>query len=425
MEILEKFQLATRYVNEPNIWEEYAFLVNKYNPINLGQGFPDFLPEQHIVDYLVQSANSEDVSLHQSTRYFGHPRLVKALAQLYSPLMKQNIDPYQDIVITAGGFASLYSVITGFVQPGDEVIIIEPFFTCYETMIKTAGGVVRYIPLRLKGVNDVIRSSDWVLYHDELENLFNSKTKAIIINNPHNPLGKVFSLEELEEIANLCKRWDALCISDEVYEWLVYKPKKHIRIASLPGMWERTVTVGSAGKVFLVTGWRVAWAMGPSTLIHKLQVELIFTPGTVQQEAVAKLFENEIERFHESDCYLKGVTNFLETKKNYMIRILTDTGMKPVVPDSGVFVVADWTPLESKIDLSSEKDVYKDFQFTKWFAKNAGLLAMPISMFYGYDNKKIGESFARYCFLKEDKKLQEAEEVLNKWKSMKQRIVAV
>ncbi|KAF5276823.1 hypothetical protein FQA39_LY06375 [Lamprigera yunnana] len=244
--------------------EEYQNLAREYNFTDLGQGFPDYLPEQEIIDSLVQSANSKRTPS-------------------FSKNVKQNIDPYQDVVITVGASGALYSAITGHVKLGDEVIIIEPFFTCYKPIIESVGGIIRYIPLRLKSVNDVLRSSDWVLNHAELESLFNTKTKAIIFNNPHNPYGKVFSLDELEEIANLCKKWNVLCIADEVYEWLVYEPRQHIRMASLPGMWERTITIGSAGKVFLVTGWRVGWAMGPSSLIHKLQVELPFKPATVHQ----------------------------------------------------------------------------------------------------------------------------------------------
>ncbi|KAF5295566.1 hypothetical protein FQR65_LT10429 [Abscondita terminalis] len=415
-DIIEKFQLPSRYQEESNIWDDYTALTREYNPISLGQGFPDFLPLSSIANDLVETIQHGDASLHQYTRrsvkqiskgilefmYFlqGHPRLVNALANLYSSLMKHRVDPYHEIVICSGGCATLHTVITGTVDEGDEVIVIEPSFDCYTTMVRGVGGSLKYIPLRLRETNNVITSADWVLDFQELQNAFSEKTKAIILNTPHNPFGKVFSLQELTVIANLCKKWNVLCISDEVYEWLVYEPREHIRIASLPGMWERCITIGSAGKTFCVTGWKVAWAIGPTHIIKNLQNQLIFNSNTIQQEAVGIFLEKELQNIGTNGSYFKNLQQILETKKSYMVKILREVGMKPIIPEGGIFVIADWSPLERKVNLSSEKDVYKDFRFTKWFAKNVRVLGIPVSIFYSKPSKHQGENFLRFCFIK-------------------------
>lgn len=199
---------------------------------------------------------------------------MNAIAALYTQLVERQIDPLNEVLVTTGAYEALYASIQGHIDEGDEVIIIEPFFDCYEPMVKMAGGVPRFIPLRCQKPNDgtPVSSADWVLDDAELESLFNAKTKMIILNTPNNPLGKVFKREELTKIADLCKKHNVLCLSDEVYEWMVYDKNEHIRICTLPDMWERTITIGSAGKTFSVTGWKIGWAYGPANLLVNLQM---------------------------------------------------------------------------------------------------------------------------------------------------------
>lgn len=418
-----RFVLPKRYAgSEQSVWNEYVELAAKYKPINLGQGFPDYAPPSYVTEALkdVAAIAESQPLLHQYTRGFGHPRLINALAKLYSKLLGRELNPKTEILTTLGAYEALFVSIFGNVDEGDEVIIIEPFFDCYAPMVKYAGGVAKYVPLRLTEVSGRPQSSaDWILDIQELESAFNNKTKIIILNSPNNPLGKVYSECELTLIADLCKKWNVLCISDEVYEWMVYKPNKHIRIATLPGMWERTITIGSAGKTFSVTGWKLGWAYCPANLMVNLQMihqNSVYTGATPLQEATAIAFEKEIERLGQDDCYFISIAKELEAKRDFMANFLIDIGMIPTIPEGGYFMLADWRPLTPKIDLSSELDKYQDYRFTKWMTKNVGIQGIPTSAFYSDHNKSLGENFVRYCFFKKDDNLNEAAEIFKKWK---------
>ncbi|CAO1404938.1 unnamed protein product [Diamesa tonsa] len=418
----DKFQLPKRYQDSTeSVWVEYIGLALQYKPkVNLGQGFPDYAPPSYVTKALADTANGNHL-LNQYTRGFGHPRLVAALAKFYSQLIGRELNAQTEVLVTVGAYEALYSTIQGHVDEGDEVIIIEPFFDCYEPMVKAAGGVPRFIPLVPTG-SGVISSADWKLDPVAFEKLFNNKTKAIILNTPHNPLGKVFNLEELEMIANLCKKWNVLCISDEVYEHMVFAPNKHIRINTLPDMWDRTITIGSAGKTFSVTGWKLGWAYGPASLIRNLQMchqNAVYTCATPLQEAVAIGFEHEMTRLNSSECFFNSLSVELKGKRDYMVEFLQSVGMNPTIPESGYFMIADWSNLTNKVDLASETDKYKDYRFTKYMTKNVGLQGIPPTAFYSEPNKPLGENLVRYCFIKKDETLQEAAQILKDWYNKK------
>lgn len=400
-----------------NVWVEFGRLAVENQALNLGQGFSDYFPPSYVTDALKQVAESSNPFMHQYTRSYGHPRLVKAIADTYSSVHGRKIDMNEEVLCTVGAYGSLFCAVQGLVNPGDEVIIIEPYFDCYEPMVTVAGGVPVFVALKPTKDADVISSSDWQLDPEELASKFNSKTKAIIVNNPNNPLGKIFTKAELEMIAGLCRKHDVIVIADEVYEWLVYKPNEHIRIATLPDMWDRTVTISSAGKTFSVTGWKLGWSIGPKHLIKALctvHQNCNYTCPTIVQEAIALSFEKELPRMASPECYYNSLSEELRPKRDKMAKFLSEVGMRPTIPEGGYFMVADFSKLQVSIDEQSTES--KDYQFVKWMCKNKKLASIPTSAFYTRPDKHLAENLVRFCFFKEDATLDKAADIMREWK---------
>ena len=292
----------------PTVWTEFSRLSQENKVVNLGQGFPDWLPPKFAIESLVEAAQDVANSPHQYTRTAGHPNLCKQLARRYSSHLRKDIDPMTEVTVTVGASQALYLCLQTLIKPGDEVILFEPFFDLYVNQVKLAGGTPVYVPLRFQPYeegDDVISGGEWVLDADVLKDKVNPRTKAIILNSPHNPTGKIFTRDEMEYVAEALELSspDCVVLSDEVYKYIVHSPPKerapeeslfcrgHVHFASLPGMWDRTITISSAGKTFSATGWQIGWCIGPRKLmarVHQMLPYVQFCASTVVQEALAR-----------------------------------------------------------------------------------------------------------------------------------------
>ncbi|EDL08446.1 cysteine conjugate-beta lyase 1, isoform CRA_a [Mus musculus] len=414
-----------------NPWVEFTRLSKEYDVVNLGQGFPDFSPPDFAVQAF-QQATTGNFMLNQYTSAFGYPPLTKILASFFGKLLGQEMDPLKNVLVTVGAYGALFTAFQALVDEGDEVIIIEPAFNCYEPMTMMAGGRPVFVSLRLSPApkGQLGSSNDWQLDPTELASKFTPRTKILVLNTPNNPLGKVFSKKELELVAALCQQHDVLCFSDEVYQWLVYDGHQHIsiafalsswpRVASLPGMWERTLTIGSAGKSFSATGWKVGWVMGPDNIMKHLRTvhqNSIFHCPTQAQAAVAQCFEREQQHFGQPSSYFLQLPQAMGLNRDHMIQSLQSVGLKPLIPQGSYFLIADISDFKSSMpDLPGAMDEPYDTRFAKWMIKNKGLSAIPVSTFYSQPHHKDFDHYIRFCFVKDKATLQAMDKRLCSWK---------
>ena len=284
-------------LDRPTVWHEFSPLAVEHQSINLGQGFPDWQPPEFCLRALQKSIN--DNQANQYARSQAHLPLANVLAEEYSERFDRDVNPATQIATATGCTNVLYCALQGLIDKGDEVVLLEPAFDIYSSQVQMAGGTCVYCPLRPSESdgNDQTASSAsraFQLDLNELEACINSKTKVLILNTPHNPTGKIFSKKELEGISKIVQKHPQLTIiSDEVYEHIVFDTTKepHISIATIPGMWDQTLTISSSGKTFSCTGWKVGWAVGPPHLVAvvaAVQQWVNFSAVTPTQDAIAQ-----------------------------------------------------------------------------------------------------------------------------------------
>uniref|UniRef100_A0A183FSP5 Aminotran_1_2 domain-containing protein n=1 Tax=Heligmosomoides polygyrus TaxID=6339 RepID=A0A183FSP5_HELPZ len=365
---------------------EFTSLAVECGAVNVGQGFPDEACPKFVTDLLASvAAHPEKTAWHQYTRGFGHLRLVNALARLYGGLYNREINANEQILVTVGAYLGLYYAFMGFVNHGDEVLIIDPAYDSYDPQVRMAGGVPVHYPMEVP--DHAKSSSDFRIDLAKLRAKCSKKTKVLVLNNPNNPTGKLYTQEELMGIAEIVRDFNLIVIADEVYEWHVWD-KKMIRFATLPGMFERTISIGSAGKAFSVTGWKLGWCIGPNHLMMPIKMmhqNCIFTCSTPTQEALACAFEKELvytflrlELFKsdpKSSYLLNGLPNELRTKCEKMCNMLSEAGFEPVRPDAGYFIVASFKNIDGPFKKPDSTKDPLDFRFVRWLCKEKVILS--------------------------------------------------
>lgn len=365
------------------VFTEITELARLHGAINLGQGFPDFDGPDFVKDAAAAAMRSGE---NQYARMFGVPELNEAIAARFAADTGRAVDPVAEVTVTSGCTEALASSFLGLVDPGDEVVLIEPYYDSYPAGVALAGATPRYVTLRPPGFR---------LERDALEAVVGPATRAIVVNTPHNPAGRVFDEQELQAVADVAIRHDALVFADEVYERLVFDGA-HRSIAMRPGMWERTVTMSSLGKSFSLTGWKIGWAIAPPELTAGVRAAHQFltfaTAAPLQHGAVAAL--------HAPDDYYDQLVAGYRRKRDLLAEGLDRVGFDVFVPEGTYFILADHRPFGFADDVA----------FSRHLTAEIGVAVIPPSAFY--HDPADGADLIRFAFCKGDVTLRAAVERL-------------
>ena len=361
-------------------------LNQQHGGVNLSQGFPDF-PAPDAVKEAACAAIMRDVNQYAVT--WGTRELREAVAREFTRLYRVPVVADQQVTVCCGSTEAMMATMMAIIDPGDEVVIFEPFYENYGPDAILSGATPRYVPLR---------EPDWSFDPEDLAAAFNNRTKAIILNTPNNPTGKVFSRQELGVIAELCQRWDVVAISDEIYEHIVYDGVTHVPIASLEGMAERTVTINSLSKTFSVTGWRVGWAISPPSLTGAIRkVHDFLTVG-----APAPLQEAGVVALGLGDAYYAQLATSYQRRRDILLDMLTRHRFTCYAPKGAYYIMTDISGFGFEHDVA----------FARYLVSEVGVAAVPGSSFYR--NAELGRTKLRFCFCKRDETLAEADRRLAK-----------
>lgn len=361
----------------------------QYGAVNLSQGFPDFDPPKEILDRLAEVAHED---YHQYSITWGAQNFREALAEKQSKFMGRNIDPNSEIVVTCGSTEAMMAAMMTVTDPGDKVIVFSPFYENYGADAILSGAEPIYVPLY---------PPEFDFNPDELEAAFKQHPKALILCNPSNPCGKVFTYNELKFIADLAEKYDTFVITDEVYEHIVYAPNRHVYFATLPGMWERTISCSSLSKTYSITGWRLGYIIAPPNIIEVAKkVHDFLTVG-----AAAPLQEAAVTGLRFGDEYYDDLRAKYTAKRDLFIKGLNDIGIKHTVPQGAYYVMLD----------ISEFGFESDLEFCDVLARDVGVGAVPGSSFF----REPVNNLIRLHFAKKDETLYEA---LNRLSDIRKKI---
>ena len=363
---------------------------NKYGAINLSQGFPDFDPPKEMLDALAKTAYEGP---HQYSITYGAKNFREALARKQGKAIGRTIDPEKEIVVTCGGTEAMMCAMMTICNPGDKVMVFSPFYENYGADAILSGADPIYIPL-------VPPKYDFDI--QLVEDGFKKGAKSIIVCNPSNPCGKVFTREELMAIGELAVKYDGFVVTDEVYEHIVYEPYQHICMASLPGMYEHTITCNSLSKTYSITGWRLGYLIGPEEVVEAAKkVHDFLTVG-----AAAPLQEAAVTGLNFPDSYYEQLREIYTKKRNYFLEGLDRIGLEHNIPQGTYFVMID---IKKFLDIPGFQG-YTDLEFCEWMIQNIGVAAVPGSSFF----KEEVNHLIRLHFAREEKTLEEAIQRLGK-----------
>jgi N-succinyldiaminopimelate aminotransferase len=370
-----------------SIFSDMTALANVHGAINLSQGFPDFdgpeVIRKKAAEAIIRGPNQYAPSM-------GIPQFREAIARKMMRFYGLEVDPDSEVTVTAGATEGLCATLLGILEPGDEIILLEPWFDSYPPIAALAGAHIRYVSLQVP---------DFSLPREALADAFNDKTKAILINSPQNPCGKVFTREELAFIADLCVKHDAYVIGDEVYEYLVYDGREHVTLLSLPELRERAFVISSTAKTFSMTGWKQGWVVAAPSLTRAVRMShqfIVFCGQSSLQEAMAFALD-----FPDS-YYDQFLTDYAR-RRDLLCEALLDLGFNVFVPEGTYYVMVDIRSMDHEDDLA----------FCQMLPHKAGVAAIPASYFW--KNRSQGRNLVRFCFCKKEETLHEAIRRLKGW----------
>lgn len=377
-----------------SVIREMTRLALEHKAVNLSQGFPDFAAPADIKE-AARQAIADDINQYAIT--WGSKALRDAIVEKFERTQGIRVDPEREITICCGSTEAMMSAMMAIINPGDEIVVFEPYYENYGPDAILSGATPRFVKLR---------PPDWTYDEKELAAAFGPRTKAIILNTPNNPTGKVFTRAELEFIRDLCVRWDAFCITDEIYEHILYDGAEHISMARVDGMRDRTIVINGMSKTYSVTGWRVGWAIAPpapTAAIRKVHDFLTVGAAAPLQQAGAMALKSPQSYYH-------NLARTYHEKRERLLEILTDASFKVYKPRGAYYIMTDISGFKFN-RREAAANLTNDVAFAKFLVEKVGVAVVPGSSFYG--NPEDGSAQVRFTFCKKESTLAAAEEKLS------------